>query len=116
MHPAEPKMLMNQKWNLAGALAAFLLGSSLSQSAVPAPLAWWTMDEPKDGMVSDRAGGIGDQITGGFTEVANAKKVTLKSRATGRTRIVDVRAIARGRARDIVLADDDVINIPESWF
>ena len=55
-------------------------------------------------------------LAGGFTEIANPRKVTLKSAATGRARLVDVRAITQGRAPDIVVSDGDVINIPESWF
>jgi polysaccharide export outer membrane protein len=55
-------------------------------------------------------------LAGGLTEIANPKKVTLKRRATGRASIIDVRAIMQGRGRDLLVADGDVINIPESWF
>jgi hypothetical protein len=66
-------MLMNQKTNLAGALVALWLGSSLAHSAVPAPAAWWPLDDPKEGMVTDKAAGSGDEITGSFTEVAGVQ-------------------------------------------
>jgi polysaccharide export outer membrane protein len=55
-------------------------------------------------------------MAGGMSEIANAKKVTLKNGKSGATRIVDVRAMMQGRSRDIPLSSGDVVHIPESWF
>ena len=55
-------------------------------------------------------------MAGGLTEIANGRKVQVKSGSTGATRLVDVRSIMRGKASDITLRSGDVIHIPESWF
>jgi polysaccharide export outer membrane protein len=55
-------------------------------------------------------------MAGGLTEIANERKVRLKSGRTGATRIVDVKRIMDGKSADITLSSGDIINIPESWF
>ncbi|MEM9079610.1 MAG: polysaccharide biosynthesis/export family protein [Verrucomicrobiota bacterium] len=55
-------------------------------------------------------------MAGGVTEVADEKKVMLRSAATGRTTILNLKEMMRGRAQDVVLSKGDVVTVPEGWF
>ncbi|MGD7651738.1 MAG: polysaccharide biosynthesis/export family protein [Verrucomicrobiales bacterium] len=53
-------------------------------------------------------------MAGGVTGIANKKKITLKR--GGSVRVLDLKAIASGRGKDLMLRDGDVVNVPESLF
>lgn len=53
-------------------------------------------------------------MAGGLTRIANSRKVTIKG--SSGVRIVNLKEIAAGKGRDIILQDGDVIHIPESLF
>ena len=52
-------------------------------------------------------------LAGGLTEIASAKKVRLKNGRTGKSQVINVRAMMQGKVKDIALSSGDVLHIPE---
>ncbi len=55
-------------------------------------------------------------MAGGPSDIANIKKVSLRSGSTGKVSLVNMKSILRGKAKDIILKKGDVIHIPEGFF
>ena len=55
-------------------------------------------------------------MAGGANDIANLKKITLTSGATGNTQLVNLKDIIAGKKKDIVLKKDDFIWVPEGFF
>lgn len=55
-------------------------------------------------------------LAGGFSEIANIKKIKLMRKSTGETIQVNGEQIISGKEKDIVIRADDVIHVSESLF
>ena len=55
-------------------------------------------------------------MAGGANDIANVKKITFTSGATGKSRYINLKDIISGKQKDIVLRKDDFIWVPEGFF
>ena len=53
---------------------------------------------------------------GGANDVANIKKVTIRSAITGKIQKVNMKDIIAGKKKDVILKKGDIIQVPEGWF
>ena len=55
-------------------------------------------------------------MAGGANDVANLKKISLRSGATGKVQLINLKDIISGKKNDIVLKKNDFIWVPEGLF